>query len=197
VGSEKQAPCSRAEPWGFIREETSMRKYETIFILKPDMAEEAIEALYGRLKTELEARGGIIIKVDNWGRKKLAYEIRKHTKGVYIYMLYASQAEGVFELERLLRMLQDEVLKYMTVNLEEIDSPADLVVESNQYVRRVTREAPRRKKEDRVLSGFEGEGGDDDEDGGHFRHKRHDRDDDDDDEDILDDADEDEDEKEA
>jgi small subunit ribosomal protein S6 len=62
--------------------------------------------------------GGKIIKIDNWGKRRLAYEVAKERKGIYLYWLYLAQPGVVEETERNLRML-DSVIRYLTVKVDE------------------------------------------------------------------------------
>jgi small subunit ribosomal protein S6 len=62
--------------------------------------------------------GGKVIKLDNWGKRRLAYEVAKERKGIYLYWLYLAQPGVVEETERNLRML-DSVIRYLTVKVDE------------------------------------------------------------------------------
>src|SRR5216683_7122521 len=74
--------------------------------------------------TVIEAGGGTIIKVDNWGKRKLAYEVQKQLKGVYLFFSYLGNAGLVEELERNLR-LTDSVIRYYSVKMaENVDAAA-------------------------------------------------------------------------
>jgi small subunit ribosomal protein S6 len=99
-----------------------MRRYETILITDPDMAEEARKALTDRIGELMAAEGGALIKQDDWGIRKLAYEIRKKPRGFYTLFDFCGQGALVDEMERQFR-IDDRVLKYMTVLL---DKEADL-----------------------------------------------------------------------
>jgi len=95
----------------------TMREYETIYILKPDTIADKVGEVNNRVKTIIEEGGGKILKLDNWGKRRLAYEIQKERKGVYLYWQYLGTPEIVSEFERNLRML-DPVIRYMTVRLD-------------------------------------------------------------------------------
>lgn len=107
----------------FRDEPNTQREYETIFILKPTVAADGISAVNGRVRAALESHGGKALKVENWGRRRLAYEIKKERKGVYIYWQYLASQGLVEEIERNLRMLED-VLRYFTVKIGENVNPA-------------------------------------------------------------------------
>jgi small subunit ribosomal protein S6 len=93
------------------------REYETIFILTPDTPNDGIAKINDRVKGIVDSLGGNVLKVDNWGKRKLAYEVGKQLKGIYLYWQYLGTTGLVEELERNLRML-DPVIRYMTVKLD-------------------------------------------------------------------------------
>lgn len=97
------------------------REYETIFILRADTANDAIAQVNQRLRGILDSMGGKVLKLDNWGKRKLAYEVRKQLKGIYLYWQYLATSGVVEEVERNLRML-DSVIRYYTV---KVDSDID------------------------------------------------------------------------
>ena len=92
------------------------REYETIYILRPNTPNEGVAEVNARIKGIIEGMGGKIVKVDNWGKRRLAYEVAKERKGIYLYWLYLAQPGVVEETERNLRML-DNVIRYLTVQV--------------------------------------------------------------------------------
>lgn len=98
-----------------------MRRYETIAILKPTLAEDDLKAVVDRSTSIIEGLAGSMIKLDHWGLKKLAYLIGKEQQGYYLYLQYAGTPEAVNELERIYR-IDDRVMKYLTVKLQEVFS---------------------------------------------------------------------------
>ena len=94
------------------------REYETIYILRPNTPNEGVAEVNTRIKGVIEGMGGKVIKVDNWGKRRLAYEVAKERKGIYLYWLYLAQPGVVEETERNLRML-DNVIRYLTVKVDE------------------------------------------------------------------------------
>jgi small subunit ribosomal protein S6 len=72
------------------------RKYETIYILKPGTANEGVAEVNARIKGVIEGMGGKIVKVDNWGKRRMAYEVAKERKGIYLYWQYLG-SPGVVE----------------------------------------------------------------------------------------------------
>ena len=95
-----------------------MRDYESIFILSPTIDEAESEKVNARMQEVVAANGGTIGKVEKWGKRKLAYTVRKHKKGEYILFQYQGGPETVAELERNFK-LTDSVIKFITVRLEK------------------------------------------------------------------------------
>ena len=94
------------------------REYETIYILRPNTPNESVAEVNTRIKGIIEGMGGKIIKVDNWGKRRLAYEVAKERKGIYLYWQYLATPGCVEETERNLRML-DSVIRYLSVKVDE------------------------------------------------------------------------------
>lgn len=92
-----------------------MRRYETIFIVNPDLPEEDQNALQEKVRSLVASFKGEIVKLEDWGLRKLSYEIRKSSRGRYFLVDYLADSPAlVRELERTLR-LHDGVLKFLTV----------------------------------------------------------------------------------
>ena len=100
----------------------TQREYETIFILRPDTPQDGILGVNSRIKGIIEQMQGKLLKLDNWGKRKLAYEVRKQLKGIYLYWRYLGTSGVVEEIERNLRML-DSVVRYYTVLVDEDVTP--------------------------------------------------------------------------
>ena len=98
------------------------REYETTYILRPNTPNEGVAEVNTRIRGIIETMGGKVLKVDNWGKRRLAYEVAKERKGIYLYWLYLAQPGVVEETERNLRML-DNVIRYLTV---KVDSDIDI-----------------------------------------------------------------------
>ncbi len=95
-----------------------MRRYETIYILRPTLSEDEINTLIESTNTVLGTDAGQIISLDKWGLRKLAYLIKKEAQGYYIFCDYATDPKNVAEMERKFR-IDDAVMKYMTVKLAD------------------------------------------------------------------------------
>ena len=93
-----------------------MRRYETFVIIDPDLSQEQREPLIGRVEELITQMDGFLVKTDDWGEKKLAYDIKKKGRGYYVRFDYCGLAPLVNEIERFFR-IDDRALKYMTVLL--------------------------------------------------------------------------------
>ncbi len=96
-----------------------MRRYETIIILDPDLSAEKREPVLKRVQDVIEQQGGYLALIDDWGSRKLAYEIKKKERGYYVRFDFCGTAALVDEIERFFR-IDDRVLKFMTVLLDKI-----------------------------------------------------------------------------
>ena len=95
-----------------------MRRYETIFIADNDLSEEDRSPIFEKLKDLIQQHGGLLVMVDEWGGKKLAYEIKKKARGYYVRLDYCGSGTLVNEIERFFR-IDDRILKFMTVLLDK------------------------------------------------------------------------------
>jgi len=99
-----------------------VKKYENFFIVDPDLADDKVSGLEEKLQKVVAGEGGAVLSYVPWGKKKLAYPVKKHARGQYVLMQFACPATGVAELERNLR-LDERVLKFITVKLEDRFDP--------------------------------------------------------------------------
>ena len=97
-----------------------MRIYEILFIVRPDVPEEEMDAIVEPLKNVITSAGGVVDKVDKWGKRRLAYRVKKQREGYYILLQFSidKAADTVKELERRLRV-SDTVIKFLTVRIDE------------------------------------------------------------------------------
>src|SRR5437764_9304111 len=103
---------------------TKLREYETIFLIRPDLAEDLVDKIVERMRGIVHRDGGKVIKVENWGKKKTAYEVKKNLRAIFIRFLYLGDVKAVAEFERNLRMT-DDVLKYQSVKIaDDVDASA-------------------------------------------------------------------------
>lgn len=107
------------------------REYELVYILRPSVSPSEARKVADRITDVVEKRGAKLTRVDNWGKRKLAYTIEKHTRGVFVYVKLVGFTDVVAELERNLRNL-DEVVRYQTVRLEEVHDLTALQVDPEE-----------------------------------------------------------------
>ncbi len=105
-----------------------MRRYETIYIVDPDLSEDGRKQRLEKNKDLIKQMGGVLIEVDDWGNKRLAYEIKKKFRGHYIRLDYCGGGELVNEMERHYR-IDDKYIKFMTIVLEEKANPESILAE--------------------------------------------------------------------
>jgi small subunit ribosomal protein S6 len=119
------------------------RLYDLIFICLPATPEEEINKMIGTLEQATASGGGKVEKLERWGTRKLAYRVSKQREGFFVYLsLRSTQGELIKELERRLKV-NDAVIKYMTIRLdEEIKRQQKLVGRREQRARRRPRKTP-------------------------------------------------------
>ena len=105
-----------------------MRRYETIFIVDPDLSEDGRKQRLEKNKDLIKKMNGTLIEVDDWGNKRLAYEIKRKFRGYYIRLDYCGDGALVDEIERFCR-IDDKYLKFMTIVLEEKANPESILAE--------------------------------------------------------------------
>jgi small subunit ribosomal protein S6 len=105
-----------------------MRRYETFIILNPDLSEEQRLPVLERIKEVLAQMSGVLIRVDEWGSRKLAYAIKKKERGYYVRLDFCGTSQFVSEMERFCR-IDERVLKYMTVLLDNQPDVARILEE--------------------------------------------------------------------
>ena len=93
-----------------------MNKYESMYILKPDLAEETRKALIEKFSGIVTENGGKVENVDEWGQRKLAYEIDYIKEGYYVLMTFEAPSELPLELERNYN-ISDSVLRFNVIRL--------------------------------------------------------------------------------
>ena len=143
------------------RSMAAVRQYELIYITPPESTEEALAELHQQVATVVERFGGTIEKTENWGRRKLAYEISRHREGVYVLEVINGPAALITELDRRLRVF-DIVIRHMVVRVDEELSVAERARTRRKaatVARRVKRGLPPEPTEE------EKRRGDDDDDG--------------------------------
>ena len=102
-----------------------MRRYDLIFIIQPELSEEETKAVTDRYNQIITAQKGTIIKTEDWGKRRLAYDINKQSKGNYILVDFYGPGSVIREVERNLK-IDDKILKFLTVKTRDPFDPESL-----------------------------------------------------------------------
>lgn len=100
-----------------------LREYETIYLLPPDLADDASDKIIERLRELIAKNGGRVIKFTTWGRRKTAFEVRRQNRALYVHIAYVGSGKAVSEVERNLRNME-EVEKFITTLVNPMVDPA-------------------------------------------------------------------------
>ena len=103
-----------------------MKHYETIFIINPNLGDEEYGNVLSKFRDLIGTSNGVIVKVEEWGKQKLAYELKKFDNGIYVLVDYCGDPGLIVEFERNLK-LDERVLKYQTVKLADKADPEALL----------------------------------------------------------------------
>jgi len=95
-----------------------MRAYETLYVIKPDLDEEALAGVIEKFTGLIAANGGEVVTNNKWGKRKLAYEVKDYREGIYVLVNFNGQPATAQELERVFK-ITDEVLRYLITRKEE------------------------------------------------------------------------------
>lgn len=99
-------------------EEPRAREYETIYILRPNVDPDEADRIANRVREVIAGMNAKLLRIDNWGRRKLAYSIGKASRGVFVYVRFVGLNDVVAEIERNLRLI-DDVIRHQTVLLKD------------------------------------------------------------------------------
>ena len=94
-----------------------MNKYESVIIVNPNVDEEGVKALEKKF-TDIINNDGKLEKIDNLGKRKLAYEVKKNNEGIYLVLTFEANPNLIEELQRNYR-ITDEVIKFIVIRIEE------------------------------------------------------------------------------
>jgi len=97
-----------------------LRNYQSVLILKPDLDEAQVEQSIEKITSIISKFGGAILKLDNWGKKRLAYRVKKNKFGYYLNIYHTCEQGNVPALEKEYQ-LYDLIIKYLVIRLEERD----------------------------------------------------------------------------
>ncbi|MBC7262512.1 MAG: 30S ribosomal protein S6 [Chloroflexi bacterium] len=95
-----------------------MPEYELVFVVQPEMEEEPLTALVNKISQTISDLQGQVRQIEPWGKRRLAYPIKKHREGFYYLMLIELPASAVRSLDRTLRLTED-VIRHLIVRKDE------------------------------------------------------------------------------
>ncbi len=125
--------------------------YETMYILRPDIAEEEVTNHIDKYNKLLEEFGGNILDSQMRGKRRLAYQIAKHREGIYVQLSHQGDGQHIFKIEKAMRLGED-VIRYMTVKQEgPIPTPRSSNKSSSQPENKDNKEAKLESKEKQPL----------------------------------------------
>ena len=128
----------------------SDRVYELVFIADPGLGEPEVDALAAQVQGFVEKEGGRVSKLEKWGKKRLAYNVKRHREGSYVLLVIEGGAALIKEVERRIRVT-DGVLRFVTVRVDE-----ELRKAEGRKAQRAAEEAKRKTRlESRTATGAE------------------------------------------
>jgi small subunit ribosomal protein S6 len=95
-----------------------VRNYEVVFIAAPTIASEELDGFIDHIQAVVESKNGKVVKVDNWGKKSLAYRIKKFREGYYVVLTIDGDGSAIAELERRFRVT-DYIIRFISVRIDE------------------------------------------------------------------------------
>jgi small subunit ribosomal protein S6 len=107
-----------------------MQTYETIFIIRPNLTDEEVAKVVEKMKAVVEKSGGAILQAENWGKRKLAYEVEREKKGTYVIFRFNGDGKIIIDLEHNYRM-EDGIIKFLTVKPSKGD-PGTLIMPTTE-----------------------------------------------------------------
>jgi small subunit ribosomal protein S6 len=95
-----------------------VRNYEVVFVAAPTLTGDELDGFIDHIQTVIESKNGKVVKVDNWGKKSLAYKIRKYREGYYVVLSIEGDGQAITELERRFRVT-DTILRFISIRTDE------------------------------------------------------------------------------
>jgi small subunit ribosomal protein S6 len=105
---------------------SNKRVYEVMYIALPEADDEEISKINESLRKEIEKQGGSVVKIEDWGKRKLAYEIKHKQEGRYVLIEMEGSGKEVAELERRMRV-NDKIMRFITVRVDEDRKAAEKI----------------------------------------------------------------------
>ena len=103
-----------------------LRSYQSVLILKPDIEESRVDEALGKIGEFIKSNGGACLKTEKWGKKRLAYRVKKNRFGIYLNIYHTLEPSGIIDLEKKYKLF-DLIIKYMVLHLtdEELERALD------------------------------------------------------------------------
>lgn len=123
---------------------STTRQYELVYIITPEASEQEVADLHAQIEQIVQRFNGTLDKTDNWGRRKLAYEIAHHREGTYVVETISGPGELMKEIDRRLKVI-DQVIRHLIVRVDEelrVAERTRAARKANQARRRVARGLP-------------------------------------------------------
>ncbi len=117
-----------------------MRSYQSVLILKPDIEESRVDEALEKIGEFIKSNGGACLKTEKWGKKRLAYRVKKNRFGVYLNIYHTLEPSGVTDLERKYKLF-DQIIKFMVVYLSDEELERALSREDSEEDKKVGSEA--------------------------------------------------------
>ena len=131
-----------------------MREYELIYVIQPDASDERLQEIHERIDGTVTGGQGLILLRDDWGKRKLAYEIDKFQKGHYFQLCFLGDGKFIKEAERLMR-IDPDVLRFLTVLVK--DEVSDIEARVAEAKEQAAEQAQRREERERLEAEREAE----------------------------------------
>ena len=140
-----------------------MKYYETLYLINPNLADDDYKEVLTKFNDFVEKNKGVIVKVGEWGKKTLAYEVKKFDKGYYVLLNYCGEPDLINALNREFK-LDERILKYQTIKLIDSADPEALKQQSEEAGEKAGEEAADKDREEpesspEAISEKEGENG--------------------------------------
>src|SRR5688572_5908597 len=123
---------------------STTRQYELVYIVRPEAADQEVADLHTQIEQIVQRFNGTFDKTENWGRRKLAYEIGHHREGIYVVETISGSGELMKEIDRRLRVI-DQVIRHLVVRVDaelRVAERTRAARQSNQSRRRIARGLP-------------------------------------------------------
>ena len=117
-----------------------MRSYQSVLILKPDIEESRVDEALEKIGEFIKSNGGACLKTEKWGKKRLAYRVKKNRFGVYLNIYHTLVPSGVTDLERKYKLF-DQIIKFMVIYLSDEELERALSREDSEEDKKVDSEA--------------------------------------------------------